>query len=76
MAAKKRKTTTKREGKLPHWNICRDCAILNGADMSNDIGGYTVHEGLCKYCNNEKAHISPLSDYHWPKEYGVNYVFD
>ncbi len=57
---------------LPHRLICWDCAIAKGGEPE---AGNTVHKSTCPYCEQEK-YVSPTSDYHWPKSYGVKYIWD
>lgn len=65
-------TPDERLEKLPYGIICFDCAIKMGAKCQ---GGHTVYEDKCPYCKEQKG-VSTISDYIWPKEYGVNYVWD
>lgn len=64
--------TKKPKTPLPHSTICFDCAKKIGGKAE---GAFTVSMSICPYCKQEKG-TSTITDYHWPKEYNVRYIWD
>lgn len=68
---------------FPHYYICRACAVAKGCltpDQLQAAGltglrGVTMHIGTCEYCEEDRATLCAVTDYHWPKG-GPAHVFD
>lgn len=63
---------TETESPLIHDVICFSCAKSLGGKAPHV---FTQSTAVCPYCENEKG-VSTITDYHWPREWKVDYVWD
>lgn len=65
-------TTLKKKLKDGYF-ICFACARDNGA--KSDGGCHTCSSQKCTICEETKT-CNAITDWHWPKEVGVGYIWD